>query len=202
MDIIIRHETKKDWYETEYMTKKAFWNKHVPGADEHFLVHRLRKDKSYIPEISRVAELDGRVVGTIMYSRSYVDTGKGKVSVVTFGPLCVEPEYQGMGIGGKLLLETLKITKEAGYRAVIIFGEPDYYPRFGFVTCDRYGITTKEGKNFPAFMGRELAENGLYGITGRFYEAEIFENLPRGEVDEYDKKFPYMEKLKLPGQWG
>ena len=68
MEIIIRQELPEEYWETEYMTKKAFWNLHFPGCNEHYLVHRLRSDKAYIPELSRVAVADGKIVGTIMYS--------------------------------------------------------------------------------------------------------------------------------------
>ena len=120
---------------------------------------------------------------------------------MTFGPLCVEPEYQKQRIGGALLKETLALARDAGHRAVIIYGEPGYYPRFGFVTCDRFGITTPEGKNFDAFMGLELVPRGLREVGGRFYEPAVYENLPQDKVEEYDRGFPYMPKLKLPGQW-
>ena len=35
----------------------------------------------------------------------------------------------------------------------------------------------------------------------KFYESKVFENILAEEVEEFDKKFPYMEKLRLPGQW-
>lgn len=40
------------------------------------------------------------------------------------------------------------------------------------------------------------------GVHGKFYEATVFENLKADEVEEFDKNFPHMEKLRLPGQWG
>lgn len=55
MDIIIREERTEDWYDTEYVAKRAFWNLHHPGCDEHYLVHKLRSDSAYIPELSRLA---------------------------------------------------------------------------------------------------------------------------------------------------
>ena len=69
--IIIRKETKEDYKETEIMTRRAFWNMHGPGCNEHFLVHMLRESEDYLPEFSRVAELDGEIVGVIMYSPRY-----------------------------------------------------------------------------------------------------------------------------------
>lgn len=199
--VIIREETEKDYYATELMTQRAFWNKHHLGCDEHYLVHLLRTDPDYIPEISRVAEVDGKVVGVILYSKACVEENGKQHEVVTFGPLCVEPDYWSMGIGGKLLNDTMMLAKEKGYKAIVIFGEPDYYPRHGFVTCDHYGITTSEGKNFAPFMCIELIPGGLEGIQGKFYESKVFEKLYPEEVNRYNEKFPYMEKIKLPGQW-
>lgn len=79
-----------------------------------------------------------------------------EVQVITFGPLCVKLEWHGCGIGEMLLQETMKLAAKEGYPGIIIFGEPDYYPRVGFVTCDHFGITTSDGGNFDAFMGIEL----------------------------------------------
>lgn len=200
-NITIRQEREEDWFETEYMTKKAFWNLHVPGCNEHYLVHVLRSSDDYIPEISRVAEIDGKIVGTIMYSNAYVLDGEKRTDVITFGPLCIDPEYQKRGIGGELLEKTMQLAREQGYQAIIIFGEPEYYPRHGFKTCDHYNITTNDGKNFDAFMGIELVPGGLNGVRGKFYESKAFEDCESDKAEDYDKQFPYMQKLKLPGHW-
>ena len=64
--LIIRKETNHDYHETEHMVMRAFWNIHGPGCDEHLLVHKLREAPEYLPELSRVAELDGRIVGAIL----------------------------------------------------------------------------------------------------------------------------------------
>lgn len=202
MSIIIRKECIEDYHETEQMTQKAFWNLHTPGCNEHLLVHKLRADELYIQELSRVAELDGKVVGTIMYSKAKVINEDKEHEVLTFGPLCVEPGLQNTGIGGLLLETTMQLARESEYKGIIIFGEPGYYPKHGFLTCDHFGITTSKGENFDAFMGIELLPNGLKGVYGKFYEADLFENLPEEEVEEFNKQFLYMEKLRLPGQWG
>jgi len=200
-NIIIREEQEYEWFETEYMTKRAFWNLHVPGCNEHYLVHILRSSDDYIPELSRVAEVDGKIVGAIMYSKAYIMAGEKRTEIITFGPLCIDPEYQKRGIGGKLLEITMQLAREQGYRAIIIFGEPEYYPRHGFKTCDHFNITTRDGKNFNAFMGIELVHGGLDGVKGNFHESTVFDDSNSEKAEEYDKKFPYMEKLKLPGQW-
>lgn len=76
------------------------------------------------------------------------------------------------------------------------------YPKHGFKTCDNFHITTVDSKNFDAFMAIELVYEGLQGVHGKFFEGEIFDSLDKEEVEEFDKQFPYMEKLVLPGQWG
>lgn len=201
MNYLLRKETETDWHAAEWVTKKAFWNLHVPGCDEHLLVHKLRQDASYVPELTRVAEIGGRIVGAIYYAVGRVQDGDRQTEVLTFGPLCVDPEFQRMGIGGALLDTTLGLAAQLGWKAVIIYGEPEYYPRHGFCTCDRFGITTPEGENFPAFMGKELIPNGLDGVHGQFYDPPVYFDLPQEELEEFDKGFPYLEKLRLPGQW-
>jgi putative acetyltransferase len=200
-DLIIREERESDWFESEYVTKKAFWNLHVPGCNEHYLVHLLRTSEDYIPELTRVAEMDGKIVGLIMYSKAYVMDGEKRHEVLTFGPLCIDPAFQKQGIGGRLLEATMTLAREHGHRAIIIYGEPEYYPRFGFKTCDHFGITTHEGKNFDAFMAFELVPGALEAIEGKFYEAQVFADSDSDLAEEYDKKFPCMKKEKLPGQW-
>ncbi len=200
-DLIIKKENEKDYFNVEYMTKKAFWNLHVPGCNEHYLVHILRNSEDYLPELSRIAVINGEVVGTIMYSKAYVSDGVNKTEVLSFGPLCVDPQYQNKGIGKALLETTMDLARKAGYKAIIIFGEPGYYPKHGFKTCDNFGITTKDSKNFDAFMGIELVKDGLKGVNGKFYDSKVFQKLLPEKIDEFDKRFPYMEKLRLPGQW-
>ncbi len=197
--LIIRKEYPSDYHETEAVVQRAFWNLHVPGCSEHYLVHKLRSDPAFVPELSRVAELDGKIVGAVYYAKARVDD----TEILTFGPLCVEPCLQKKGIGGALLYETLELAKKTDHKGIIIFGEPDYYPRFGFKSCEAFGITTSDGRNLPPFMGYELKCGSLSSLSGgRFYESEVYYNLPDEKVEEYNKKFSYMEKKVLPCQWG
>ena len=200
-NIIIRKETKEDYYATELMTMRAFWNIHGPGCNEHYLVHRLRDAKEYLPELSRVAEIDGKIVGAIFYSKAEVISDNIRHEVLTFGPLAVEPTCFSMGIGARLLEETLSLAKKAGYAGIVICGEPDYYPKHGFKTCDHFGIHHPAFGNSEAFMAYPLNE-GFENIHGYFYEAPFFEECEEEEkVEEFTKGFPYYKPLKLSCQW-
>lgn len=200
--IIIREERKEDYKATELMTMRAFWNIHGPGCNEHLLVHKLRESEDYLPAISRVAELDGKIVGAIFYTKAWVIDGEKIHEVISFGPLAVEPMSQSLGVGGMLLKETFKLAKEAGYKGICIVGEPEYYPKYGFVTCDKHNISDGNGYNYDALMAYELQENGFSGIKGRFKESEVFEQCEdENEIEEFTSQFPYYERLKLKCQW-
>ena len=200
-DVEIRMETEADYHATEAMTQRAFWNLHHKGCDEHYLVHKMRQHPAYLPELSRIAVKDGEVIGCICYCKSWLEKDGVRTEVTNFGPLCVDPRYQGMGVGELLLAETIPLAKAAGFPGILIFGEPGYYPLHGFVTSDKFGITNFYGENFDAFMAYELIPGALSAIGGRFVEPDVFENLPKEEVEEYNKKFPHMEKQYFPMQW-
>lgn len=200
-EIEIRPEEPEDYRAVEEMVRRAFWNKHHMGCDEHYLVSRLRDDESYLPELSRIAVIDGQIAGCILYSRSHIQAGDKRHEIVTFGPLCVDPEWHGCGIGEMLLKETMPLAAAAGYPGIVIFGEPDYYPRFGFQTCEHFNITTKEGKNFNSFLGIELIPGAMKEIRGSFFEADVFEALTKEDTERFDQSFPPLKKQYFPQQW-
>lgn len=194
MNIEIRLENEKDYYEVENLTREAFWDIYQPGCDEHLLAHKLRNVEAFIPELDFVAELKGQIVGNIMYSKAKIIDESGiEHKVITFGPLSVLPSQQKSGIGSKLVNHTIELAKEMGYRAIVIFGSPDYYHRFGFVNAEKHHITTGDGENFDAFMVLELFDGALKGVTGNFQQDPVFQ-VSKAESQAFDKNFSYKEK--------
>lgn len=126
--LIIRNEKESDQREVETLIREAFWNLNVPGCDEHYLAHILRGHKDFIPELDLVAELDGRIIGNVMYTKSHLkdETGNDK-EILTFGPLAVLPGYQRMGVGKALLERSFDIARNMGYDVIVIFGSPANY---------------------------------------------------------------------------
>lgn len=199
--ITIRKEKESEYHKTEETALRAFWNKHHMGCNEHLLVHKLRNSEVYLPELSRIAVAGEEIIGVICFAKARLKNGNKVKEILTFGPLCVSPEWQGCGVGALLLDETLSLAKKAGYGGVVIFGEPDYYPLRGFKTCDQFGITTADGKNFDAFMGIELTEGALSEFGGKFIESDVFEDLPEEENERFTKLFDAPAKQKFPCQW-
>ena len=180
MNINLRQEEPKDYHQVNLLTRKAFWSDTSRrltglGCDEHYLTHTLRKSVEFIPELDYVAEVDGKIVGNIMFSTAFVEKYDGsRHNVISFGPLSVLPEYQKKGVGTALMRCTLKKAAKLGYGAVIFFGHPTYYPRFGFKEAAQFGIKTAAGRNHPAFMAMELHYGDLDGVEGRYIESPLF----------------------------
>jgi len=196
MSLIFRQERPEDHYAVEEITRDAFWEFWEEDEDrrlcnEHLLVHKLRSTEALVPELNIVAELDGQIVGHIIYTKSYIETESGeKYETLTFGPLTVKPDLQSKGIGRKLMYFSFDKAKELGYRAVLIFGIPDYYPRVGFKHAADFGITTSDGATFDAFLVYPLYDDALSGIQGKYHIDSVYFDLTEEETLEFDKKFP------------
>jgi len=195
LKIDLRLEEEKDYRTVEELTREAFWNVYQPGCDEHFILHNIRNTPNFISELDFVAELDGKIVGNIIYMKAKVISDAGKEEeVISFGPVSVLPAYQGQGIGNLLIEHTMELAKQLGYKAVVIYGNPAYYHRFGFENAEKYGISTAEGKNFEEFMAKELTDGRLNGISGKLHLDELFFNIDKEQLEQYDKIFPTKEK--------
>jgi predicted N-acetyltransferase YhbS len=195
MDVFIRRTTENYFSQTEHITREAFWNLYKPGCDEHLVLHNLRKSRSYISNLDLVAVAGNEVIGHIISTKAKViDLHDNAHEVLCAGPFSVLPEFQKQGIGSKLMNKTIEVARELGYAGIILFGNPDYYHRFGFRNAAEYNITTKDAQNFEPFMALKLQNKGLTNVNGRFFEADEFETDP-DELTEFEKQFPYKEKL-------
>ena len=198
--LIIRNETEEDYPVVEDITREAFWNLHVPGCDEHYLVHIMRKHDDFIPELDFVVELNDKIIGNVMYTKARLidETGNEKL-VLTFGPLSILPDYQRRGIGKKLLNFSFSYALEIGYDAIVIYGNPGNYVSCGFKSCKKYNICL-ENDVFPtAMLVKELKSNVFDGKKWRYQESPVY-NIDSNEVVKFDKLFKTKEKIYQPSQ--
>lgn len=84
--------------------------------------------------------------------------------------------------------------------AIVLFGNPPYYCRFGFKNAKEYNIQTSEGQNFDAFMVLDLSHDGLRNIYGKFFEDKAFQ-IDEQDLEQYELNFPYKEKHQKEGQF-
>jgi len=200
LNLNIRMTEPDDYRETENLAREAFWNLYQPGCEEHLILHQLRESIDFIPELDMVACEGERIIGNIVYTKATVEGDNGEHTVLCMGPLGVLPEYQKRGAGSWLMEVSSKKAQSLGYSAVVIFGDPGYYHRFGFREAGEYGIQTAEGKNLDAFMVLDLQSGGLPDISGRFHESSAFQS-KKEDLEEFEKNFPPKERKVLPGQF-
>ena len=201
MDIKIRIANEKDFDKIEFIVRESFWNIYTPGCDEHLIIHNIHKNNKSINDLELVAEYENEIIGHIVYTKGQIK-GLDNNTFISFGPLCVIPEYQSKGIGANIVNTSINKAKELGYSAVFITGNPSYYNKLGFESASKYGIymegISKE-EEAPFFMVKVLKENVLDNIEGEYVFDEVF-SVNSEDIDEFDKKFPYKIKEVRPGQ--
>ena len=199
--VTIRNEAACDYTEVESLTRNAFWNVYVPGCFEHYLAHILRDHKDFIPELDLVAETtDGKIVGNVMYTKSrLVNQHNTALSVLTFGPLSVHPDYQRMGISKQLLEFSFDKAIQSGYPVIVIFGNPGNYVSRGFKSCKKYNVHAADGSYPAAMLVKELVSGTLYGTTWFYHESPAYAFDP-AEAERFDAQFEAMKKEWHPSQ--
>ena len=199
--IHLRYEKPSDYRAVEELTREAFWNRFVPGCTEHYLLHTLRDSDAFIPQLDIVAVIGGTIVGSIVYTKAKILCEDGRqADVLCFGPLSVHPRYQKRGIGSLLVERTKEIAGRMGSKAILIYGDPAYYSRFGFVKAELHGIRTADGMYAAALLANELFPGALYGCKGRFVVDELY-SVDEAAAAEFDKDFAPKEKRDdLPSQ--
>ena len=202
-DCIIRLEKESERRQVENLVREAFWNIYRPGASEHYVLHVLRDDPAFVKELDFVLERDGEIIGQNMFMRTVIDADDGRViDVLTMGPICIAPAFKRQGYGKRLLDHSLERAAALGCGAVLFEGSIAFYGKSGFDYASTFGIRyhdLPEGADASFFLCKELIPGYLDGITGVYRTPQGY-YVDDADVEEFDKNFPYREKLRLPGQ--
>lgn len=200
---MIRLEKKEEHREVENLVRESFWNVYRPGCLEHFVLHELRNDADFVPQLDLVMLLDGRIIGQNVFVRAAIKSDSGEdLPIMTMGPICIAPEFKRQGYGKILLDYSLERAKEMGSGAVCFEGSIDFYGKSGFTYASEFGIRyhgLPEGADQSFFLCKELAAGYLDGVTGE-YSTPAGYFVDEAAAEEFDKRFPPKEKLKLDGQ--
>ena len=180
-NVVIRPETEKDYRAVEELTREAFWNVYKPGADEHYFVHEMRAHPDFIPELAFVLELDGRIVGNIMYTKAWLEDENGRrKEIVSCGPLCVDPAFQRHKLGKVLIEHSFAAARKMGYDVNVNFGNPGNYMSRGFVSCKRKNVCAFGWGNYPtALLVAELVPGALDGTPWMFIPSTAADSVVR-----------------------
>ena len=196
----IRNEIETDYKIVEDVTRKAFYNVYSPGCMEHYLVHVMRGHEDFVPELDFVAELDGQVIGNIMYTKAKLTDENGtEKEILTFGPVSFLPEYQRNGYGKMLIEHSAQRALELGYEVIVIFGSPANYVSCGFECCKKHNDCVEGGKYPAAMLVKELKEGALDGRKWYYSDSPVM-NVDEKEAAAYDDSLEKMEKKWMPSQ--
>ena len=202
-NMIIRLETKDDYRATENLTREAFWNVYRPGCMEHYVLHCYRNDPAFVPELDFVMELNGKLIGHIMYVHSEIQCEDGRnIPIMTFGPISIAPEYKRQGYGKQLLDYSMEKARKMDAGALAITGNILFYGKSGFVPAKTKGVRYADDPEADYFLIKELMPGFLDSISGTYKDPEgyfVCEKDPEGFA-QFEATFPKKEMLKLPGQ--
>lgn len=200
MEIMIRNETEQDHRAVETLTRRAFYNLYIPGCVEHYLVRVMRGHPDFIPELDLVLELDGEIIGSVLYTKATLTDDTGAVKeILTFGPVCIAPEHQRKGYGRRLLEHSFRKAIDLGYDVIVIFGSPANYVARGFVSCMKRNVCTEGGRYPAAMMVKELVPGALDGRQWTYRDSPVMA-VDEAEALRYDDTLEPMPREHRPSQ--
>ena len=202
-NITIRLERPEEYREVETLVRESFWNVYRPGCLEHYVLHQLRNDPDFVPQLDFVMELDGKIIGQNMFMRAHISAdGGGEIPIMTMGPICIARGLKRKGYGKILLDYSLKQAAMLGCGALCFEGNIGFYGKSGFDYARNFGLRyhdLPEGADDSFFLCKELIPGYLNGVTGVYAPPKGY-FVDEQEAEEFDKQFPPKVKLKLPGQ--
>lgn len=148
----IRQETAQDHASVYEVVKAAFAAAEESDGTEQELVVKLRSSVAFVPELSLVAEEEGRIIGHILFTKAEVN---GQ-TVLALAPLSVLPAYQRRGVGLALMAEGHRAAKKLGFGYSVVLGHADYYPKAGYRPAGRFGIKAPFDVPEENFMAIQL----------------------------------------------
>lgn len=172
MEITIRPETPADYARVREINLAAF-----ETSTEADLVDAMRDTPEYVPDLSLIAEVDGRILGHALFSEVTVEQDTGECRALSLGPIAVFPDHQSRGIGTALMEAGHQRGREMGYPFVVLIGHPWYYPRFGYVPARQHGLETIWDAPDEVFMVCELQPGSLKHAAGRIRYPVPFQQL-------------------------
>jgi putative acetyltransferase len=157
--MLIRNERPSDQAAVYAVNSLAF----EQPAEAELVLALHRADKAVI---ALVAELEGEVVGHILFSPVSVEGQPADRRGLGLAPMAVHPEHQRGGIGGRLVEAGLAAARDGGFDFAVVLGHPTYYPRFGFVPASRFQLRCEYGVPDEVFMALSLRPGALDGVAG------------------------------------
>jgi predicted N-acetyltransferase YhbS len=164
--IIVRSERPGDAGRIADVVRRAYADVAFSNHREYHMIDRLRETVAFIPALSLLAEIDGEAAGHILLTRAEISGDNAAVATLALAPLSVAPEYQGRGVGKRLVKAAHAQAAAIGFGSIVLVGLPDYYPQFGYRPLRDYPITLPFAAPEPNCMILPLHPDALDGVAG------------------------------------
>ena len=177
----IRVEEERDYSTVESLVRESFWNVYRPGCTEHYVLHHLRSNPDFIPELAFVMEVDGKIIGQNVFVKAQITKSNGiAFPILTMGPICIANEYKRKGYGKILLAYSLEKAKALGYGAVCFEGNIDFYGKSGFDYASKFGV------NYAGFTNeKETRQTAESRAENEVSLDQTYHGLPEGMAADF-----------------
>jgi predicted N-acetyltransferase YhbS len=171
-----RYHTRRDLSAIEDLFVLVFTD--TEGETEGALIGNLVKDLilgTDKPDLSGFVAVDReQIIGAIFFSRL---TFKNECSVFLLAPVAIHSDYQGQGIGQKLINHGLREMKGKGVSIVTTYGDRAFYSKVGFRPLSQDVITLPFELSQPeGWLGQSLVGDVIDPIPGRCSPVKAFDN--------------------------
>jgi len=173
MQIKIKRIKKQDFEEVDMLLKISFDNEYAVE-----MLHKMIETDLLIPELSRIARINNQIIGVLICGRAEIKKGKRSIDTVSLAVIAVIPAYQNLGIGGQLIQNTFDKARSLNHQSVIVMGDEDYYPRFGFKPTIDFNISCPFDINNDNFMAKELFPDSLSNSEGTVKYHSLYNDMP------------------------
>lgn len=129
-----------------------------------------------------------------MYTKAKLTNEVGEEKeILTFGPVCILPEYQRKGYGKMLMEYSFEKAILLGYDVIVIFGNPSNYVSRGFKSCKKYNVCM-ENDTYPSPMMVKELKPGVLDGQKWFYQDSPVMHIDEKEAERFDETLEKMEK--------
>ena len=172
MQVQIKREKAKDIEEVNLLFGLAFKQEAINP-----LIKEFRASNHFIPELSRVARINDQIIGIIMFAKVEIVKGRKNIPSIILASIAILPSYHSLGIARELIDNSFQKARDLGHKSVLVIGQEDYFPRFGFKPALEFEITTSLDITEEEFLAMELVPGGLENASGKLKNQELLPEL-------------------------
>jgi len=157
----------EDFKQVDQLVAAAFTPAQASAGTEGNLIHRLRTTYDYQPSLEVVAkpEID-TVVGHGLLSPVTIRGNRHTTTILGLASLAVAPEWQGQAIGSQLLSELEARARLAGFAAVSVVGDMNFFGGRGYVMAEDFSIHNSLAVPMGSHLIKPLTAGALAHVGG------------------------------------